>query len=440
MDFSFAIFGTFPFAILRTFPFAFDTTNLTPAQTAILVSLMVSLPALLLVPGAVGVPFLIFGLTLHCALTQGCMSQIKEMNTLADTFGSSGINTVEWTIKTLNKAFAKYPLLPEASPAMQFMAGMGLGLLGLDTVTDFATLISGRDPITGHALTPQEMFVTWLAFSIPLVSAGFLRGFADDAVEMADDLPLLGGEACSFSADTPVATAAGQTAISDVAVGDQVLAWNEELGQSGYYTVTAVWAHADPVTVHLVINGEAIETTPEHPFLTTNGEWVAAGALQVGEAVRNANGDNGVVQAVEFVATPQVMYNMTVADAHTYTVGDDEWVVHNACIPALRNFGRKDFYAGGEKFSLTRERLVHVLERHHPQYWDGSVKTVQTFLDEDLSIDDVTDLVKSTIQKGFDTRVAASRRSTFTYQAIIDGVTYQARTEYGKVVQFFSLP
>ena len=131
---------------------------------------------------------------------------------------------------------------------------------------------------------------------------------------------------------------------------------------------------------------------------------------------------------------------MTVADAHTYAVGDGEWVVHNACIPALRNFERKDFYAGGEKFSLTRERLAHVLERHHPQYWDGSVKTVQTFLDEDLSMDDVTDLIKGTIQQGFDTRVAAGRRATFTYQAIIDGITYQARTEYGKVVQFFSLP
>lgn len=240
---------------------------------------MVSLPAMLLVPGVVGVPFLIFALTIHCALTQGCLPRLKEMNKLIDTLGSSGINTVEWTIETLNTAFAKYPLLPEAPPAMQLMAELGLGLLGLDTVTDFATLISGRDPITGHALTPQEMFVTWLAFSIPLVSAGFLRGFADDAVEMADDLPLLGGEACSFSAETPVTTAEGATAISDVAVGDQVLAWNEDLGQSGYYTVTAVWAHTDPVTVHLVINGETVETTPEHPFLRADGQWVPAGEL-----------------------------------------------------------------------------------------------------------------------------------------------------------------
>lgn len=188
------------------------------------------------------------------------------------------------------------------------------------------------------------MFVTWLAFSIPLVSAGFLRGFADDAVEMADDLPLLGGEACSFSADTPVATAAGQTAISDVAVGDQVLAWNEETNATGYYTVTATLAHADPVIVHLTIDGETIETTPEHSFYAVasapwlaagenQGRWTPAGDLKAGDHIQQADGTTGVVQTVVFEATPQVMYNLTVAAAHTFFVGDGEWLVHNASCP-----------------------------------------------------------------------------------------------------------
>ncbi|MEZ4731658.1 MAG: hypothetical protein R3E79_31450 [Caldilineaceae bacterium] len=100
--------------------------------------------------------------------------------------GSAGLNTIVWTAETLNEAFAHYPLLPAASLPMQFLVGLGLGALGLDTVTDFATLITGRDPLTGHALTPQEMFITWLAFSLPFVSAGALRGFADDAVELLD--------------------------------------------------------------------------------------------------------------------------------------------------------------------------------------------------------------------------------------------------------------
>jgi len=83
---------------------------------------------------------------------------------------------VQWTAETLNTAFAKYPLLPENSPALQVFAGLALSAVGLDTVTDFAALISGRDPLTGRELTSQNLFVTWLAFSIPLVSAGMVGG------------------------------------------------------------------------------------------------------------------------------------------------------------------------------------------------------------------------------------------------------------------------
>jgi len=91
---------------------------------------------------------------------------------------------VQWTAETLNTAFAKYPLLPEHSPALQVFAGLALSAVGLDTVTDFAALISGRDPLTGRELTSHDLFITWLAFSIPLVSASMMYGFADDAGEI----------------------------------------------------------------------------------------------------------------------------------------------------------------------------------------------------------------------------------------------------------------
>lgn len=80
-----------------------------------------------------------------------------------------------------------------------------------------------------------------------------------------------------------------------------------------------------------MINGEAIAPPPKHPLLRTDGQWIPAGELEIGNAIRRADGEFGTVEAIEFAATPQVMYNMTVADAHTYTVGDGEWVVHNSC-------------------------------------------------------------------------------------------------------------
>jgi RHS repeat-associated protein len=136
---------------------------------------------------------------------------------------------------------------------------------------------------------------------------------------------------CSFSADTSVATADGDIPIADIKVGDEVLAYNEATGENSSYEVTATHAHEDPITVNVTMGGELLETTPEHPFYTADNEWVAAGDLEVGDDLRRADGSYGEVQAIEFIHQPQVMYNLTVDEAHTFFVGDGQWLVHNTC-------------------------------------------------------------------------------------------------------------
>ena len=48
--------------------------------------------------------------------------------------------------------------------------------------------------------------------------------------------------------------------------------------------------------------------------------------------MRRADGSYRTVEAIDFVYQPQAMYNFTVASAHTYFVGDGQWLVHNACL------------------------------------------------------------------------------------------------------------
>jgi hypothetical protein len=79
------------------------------------------------------------------------------------------------------------------------------------------------------------------------------------------------------------------------------------------------------------VDGETIETTPEHPFHTADGEWVPAANLRVGDEVYRADGSYGIVEAISFVYRRQGMYNLTVEGAHTYFVGDGQWLVHNHC-------------------------------------------------------------------------------------------------------------
>ncbi|CAG0926683.1 partial putative deoxyribonuclease RhsB, partial [Thermoflexales bacterium] len=139
------------------------------------------------------------------------------------------------------------------------------------------------------------------------------------------------GTICSFSANTAVTTKVGLRAISTLNVGDQVLAYDETSSTTGVYTVTAVLQHEDPVVTYLVIDGERIETTPEHPFYTQERGWVAARDLWIGAHVRKADGTLGVVESIGSAYRPQQMYNLTVAEAHTFFVGEQQWLVHNEC-------------------------------------------------------------------------------------------------------------
>jgi len=52
---------------------------------------------------------------------------------------------------------------------------------------------------------------------------------------------------------------------------------------------------------------------------------VPAGKLQAGDEVCKADGTSGAVRAVVFVFAPQAMYNLTIANAHTFFVWDGQW-------------------------------------------------------------------------------------------------------------------
>jgi uncharacterized protein YegL len=134
----------------------------------------------------------------------------------------------------------------------------------------------------------------------------------------------------SFSANTLVHTETGLRPIADIKIGDLVLAWDEDTSVTDLFTVTATITHTDPIQVHLIIAGEHIETTPEHPFFTLEHGWIAAGDLWNGAYIRQATGRYATLGVLGIEDEPQVMYNLTVAEAHTFFVGTGGWLVHNS--------------------------------------------------------------------------------------------------------------
>jgi hypothetical protein len=74
---------------------------------------------------------------------------------------------------------------------------------------------------------------------------------------------------------------------------------------------------------------EVLHTNEKHPFLTKEKGFIPVSQLKPGMHVLEADGQYGVVATLTMVPGGMWMYNLTVAQDHTYAVGLDQWVVHN---------------------------------------------------------------------------------------------------------------
>ncbi len=141
-------------------------------------------------------------------------------------------------------------------------------------------------------------------------------------------------------------------AISSVAIGTPVLAFNEVSNQQEIQPVTATISHGkndqSVVTLKLETSDgkqEVLETTPEHPFAVRVGQdgqiaWVNAIDLTKGQSIARADGKSGRLIARSVEARDVQLYNLTVKTAHTYYVGEQQWLIHNCEIPNLPQYVR----------------------------------------------------------------------------------------------------
>lgn len=154
------------------------------------------------------------------------------------------------------------------------------------------------------------------------------------------------GCALSFTPTTPVTTDHGKQAIGTLQPGEKVLAYNPETGKMELQPIVHVWINHDNDLVDLTLgtttatsakqtgkaaqqNSEVIHTTSKHPFLTVEKGFLPVGQIKLHMHVREGNGQIGVVTGWNVVPGVQVMYNLEVAQDHTFTVGAGLWVVHN---------------------------------------------------------------------------------------------------------------
>jgi hypothetical protein len=92
--------------------------------------------------------------------------------------------------------------------------------------------------------------------------------------------------------------------------------------------------------MELRVGGRVIKTTGAHPFYVAGKGWQAAEILEVGEELSTHNGWWMKVEEIHHSGKYEPVYNLRVADFHTYFVGAREWGfsvwAHNQCMPSAR--------------------------------------------------------------------------------------------------------
>jgi hypothetical protein len=137
-----------------------------------------------------------------------------------------------------------------------------------------------------------------------------------------------------FGAGTPVHTLRGLRPIETLSVGDQVLAQDVATGALGYRPILVVHHNPPSATLRVRLGDEDVISSTFHRFWKAGHGWIQARDLKVGDTVRTLDGPAGVT-AIE-PEKVQPVFNLDVADSHSFFVGDEGALVHDNTVPGLR--------------------------------------------------------------------------------------------------------
>ncbi|MDH6113512.1 RHS repeat-associated protein [Kitasatospora sp. MAP12-15] len=254
----------------------------------------------------------------------------------------------------------------------------------------------------------------------------------------------------SFVAGTEVLMADGSTKkIEDVKVGDRVAdapggGSRTESHVVDQVHVTTTDRDFTDITVGTPDGLHVITSTSNHPYYdVTAHTWQNAGDLRPGDLLQTPDGGTATVMATRSYTDPQITYDLTVDDVHTYYVlaGITPVLVHNSLcgggLGVLKNWSSQRFQFGNQNFLLDRSGMTHILERHHPTYWDGSVKAQQSFFDPKMSVSDIQDAIGSVMQQNRDTLISRGSRGMYQIRGSLNGTNYVLGLNNGRVGQFY---
>jgi hypothetical protein len=106
-------------------------------------------------------------------------------------------------------------------------------------------------------------------------------------------------------------------------------------------------------------------------------------------------------------------------------------------LQVLSQFESQKIKIGRITCLLDKKGLKHILERHHPLYWNGSLTKTQTFFNNKTTTEDIISVIKQVIKQN--KKLILTQGTTRKYQidGIIKNITYRVGFDNGRIGQFY---
>ncbi|WP_249352086.1 EndoU domain-containing protein [Nocardiopsis akebiae] len=103
----------------------------------------------------------------------------------------------------------------------------------------------------------------------------------------------------------------------------------------------------------------------------------------------------------------------------------------------LRGFDSIRMTYGNSSFALDRSGMKHILERHHPDYWNGTKKEEQSYFDKKMSINDIADAAEEVMNQNRGELIRRGSSGRYQISGEVNGEIYRLGLKNGRVGQFY---
>lgn len=106
-------------------------------------------------------------------------------------------------------------------------------------------------------------------------------------------------------------------------------------------------------------------------------------------------------------------------------------------VNATKDYVGKTYQIGSHQLGLNRTKMKHILERHHPDFWNGTIKNNQSFFPKNTSFQKIENSLSKVITQNRDKIISKGTNSTYQLRGNVDGVDYVLGINKGQIGQFY---